>query len=50
MTRRHMSDIAGKLFPASFVGSYPRPAWYSHNLHGHDILEALRDEDFAECT
>jgi hypothetical protein len=27
MARRHMSDIAGRLFPASFVGSYPRPSW-----------------------
>jgi methionine synthase II (cobalamin-independent) len=44
-----MSDITGKLFPASFVGSYPRPAWYGHNLHGQDILEALQDEDFAEA-
>lgn len=44
-----MSDVAGKLFPASFVGAYPRPAWYTHNLGGTDILEALRDEDFAQA-
>jgi len=44
-----MSDIAGRLFPASFVGSYPRPSWYSYNLGGRDILEAMRDEEFAEA-
>ncbi|HEX4213049.1 MAG TPA: hypothetical protein VIA06_06960 [Candidatus Dormibacteraeota bacterium] len=44
-----MSELAGRLFPASFVGSYPRPAWFTHNLGGRDILEALRDEDFAEA-
>lgn len=49
MARRHMSDIAGKLFPCSFVGSYPRPAWFSYNLGGRDILQAFRDEDFAQA-
>lgn len=49
MVQQRMSDVAGKLFPASFVGSYPRPAWYTHNLGGQDILEALRDEDFAQA-
>jgi 5-methyltetrahydropteroyltriglutamate--homocysteine methyltransferase len=49
MPRQHMSDIAGKLFPCSFVGSYPRPAWFGHNLGGRDILEAFRDEDFAQA-
>ena len=49
MPERHMSDIAGRLFPASFVGSYPRPSWYGYNLGGRDVLEAMRDEDFAEA-
>ena len=49
MPERHMSDIAGRLFPASFVGSYPRPSWYAYNLGGRDVLEAMRDEDFAEA-
>ena len=49
MPRRHMSDIAGRLFPASFVGSYPRPAWYAYNLRSRDIVDALQDEEFAEA-
>src|SRR5437763_8067527 len=49
MPRRHMSDIAGRLFPASFVGSYPRPNWYAYNLRSRDILEALQEEEFAEA-
>ncbi|MFZ0218133.1 MAG: hypothetical protein WAM30_19535 [Candidatus Dormiibacterota bacterium] len=49
MPRQHMSDIAGKLFPASFVGSYPRPTWFNWNLGGRDLLEAFRDEDFAQA-
>lgn len=46
---RHMSDITGKLFPSSFVGSYPRPTWFTYNLGGRDILQAFRDEDFAQA-
>jgi 5-methyltetrahydropteroyltriglutamate--homocysteine methyltransferase len=49
MPDRHMSDIAGKLFPSSFVGSYPRPTWFTYNLSGRDILQAFRDEDFAQA-
>ncbi|HLH67769.1 MAG TPA: hypothetical protein VKY90_01735 [Candidatus Dormibacteraeota bacterium] len=44
-----MSDIVGKLFPCSFVGSYPRPTWFGYNLGGRDILQAFRDEDFAQA-
>jgi methionine synthase II (cobalamin-independent) len=44
-----MSDLAGRLFPASFVGSYPRPGWYTYNLRGRDIVEALQEEEFAEA-
>jgi hypothetical protein len=50
MPERHMRDIAGRLFPASFVGSYPRPSWYTYNVGGRDVLEAMRDEEFAEPT
>jgi 5-methyltetrahydropteroyltriglutamate--homocysteine methyltransferase len=49
MARQHMSDIAGRLFPCSFVGSYPRPSWFTENLGGRDILQAFRDEDFAQA-
>jgi 5-methyltetrahydropteroyltriglutamate--homocysteine methyltransferase len=44
-----MSEIVGKTFPCSFVGSYPRPSWFDWNLGGRDLLEAFRDEDFAQA-
>src|SRR6266571_7865002 len=49
MARQHMSDIAGKLFPSSFVGSYPRPSWFDYNLRDRDVVAALREEEFAEA-
>jgi 5-methyltetrahydropteroyltriglutamate--homocysteine methyltransferase len=49
MARQHMSGLVGRTFPCSFVGSYPRPSWFNHNLAGRDILEAFRDEDFAQA-
>ncbi|HEY0582972.1 MAG TPA: hypothetical protein VGE94_12370 [Chloroflexota bacterium] len=49
MARQHMSDIAGRMFPSSFVGSYPRPGWYGYNLRSRDIVEALQEEEFAEA-
>jgi len=49
MARQHMSDIAGRLFPASFVGSYPRPSWFEYNLRDRDVVAALREEEFAEA-
>jgi 5-methyltetrahydropteroyltriglutamate--homocysteine methyltransferase len=44
-----MSDIVGKAFPCSFVGSYPRPTWFAYNLGNRDLLEAFRDEDFSQA-
>jgi methionine synthase II (cobalamin-independent) len=49
MARQHMSDLAGRLFPASFVGSYPRPSWFDYNLRDRDVVAALREEEFAEA-
>jgi methionine synthase II (cobalamin-independent) len=49
MARQHMSDIAGRLFPSSFVGSYPRPSWFNYNLRDRDVVAALREEEFAEA-
>jgi methionine synthase II (cobalamin-independent) len=49
MARQHMSDIAGRLFPSSFVGSYPRPSWFDYNLRDRDVLAALQEEEFAEA-
>ena len=30
------------LLPTTMVGSYPRPAWFTHQLEGRDILEAFK--------
>ena len=49
MAHQHMSDIAGRLFPSSFVGSYPRPSWFDYNLRDRDVVAALREEEFAEA-
>jgi 5-methyltetrahydropteroyltriglutamate--homocysteine methyltransferase len=49
MARQHMSEIAGRLFPASFVGSYPRPSWFEYNLRDRDVVVALREEEFADA-
>jgi 5-methyltetrahydropteroyltriglutamate--homocysteine methyltransferase len=49
MPRQHLSDIAGRWFPASFVGSYPRPSWYDYNLRHRDIVDALQEAEFAEA-
>jgi len=44
-----MSDIAGRLFPTSFVGFYPRPSWFDYNLRDRDVIAALREEEFADA-
>src|ERR1051326_4024242 len=44
-----MSELAGTLFPTSFVGSYPRPSWFNYNLRDRDVVAALREEEFAEA-
>jgi 5-methyltetrahydropteroyltriglutamate--homocysteine methyltransferase len=49
MPRQHMSEIAGRMFPASFVGSYPRPSWFEYNLRDRDVVAALQEEEFAEA-
>jgi 5-methyltetrahydropteroyltriglutamate--homocysteine methyltransferase len=49
MSRQHLSELAGTLFPASFVGSYPRPSWFTYNLRDRDVVAALREEEFAEA-
>jgi 5-methyltetrahydropteroyltriglutamate--homocysteine methyltransferase len=46
---RNLSELAGRVFPTTMVGSYPRPSWFTRNLQGMDVLEALRDEDFADA-
>jgi 5-methyltetrahydropteroyltriglutamate--homocysteine methyltransferase len=42
------------LLPTTMVGSYPRPAWFTHQLEGRDILEAFKvihhQEAFADAV
>lgn len=37
------------LLPCTMVGSYPRPAWFTHQLDGRDILEAFKLAHHAEA-
>jgi 5-methyltetrahydropteroyltriglutamate--homocysteine methyltransferase len=37
------------LLPTTMVGSYPRPAWFRHQLEGRDILEAFKLAAHAEA-
>ncbi len=38
-----------QLLPTTMVGSYPRPAWFTHQLAGKDILEAFKLAAHAEA-
>ncbi|MGE0867268.1 MAG: hypothetical protein AB7P03_01810 [Kofleriaceae bacterium] len=37
------------LLPTTMVGSYPRPAWFTHQLAGKDVLEAFKIAAHAEA-
>src|SRR4026209_1659593 len=37
------------LLPTTMVGSYPRPAWFTHQLAGRDVLEAFKIAGHAEA-
>jgi 5-methyltetrahydropteroyltriglutamate--homocysteine methyltransferase len=37
------------LLPTTMVGSYPRPAWFTHQLAGKDVLEAFKVASHAEA-
>lgn len=37
------------LLPTTMVGSYPRPAWFRHQLEGRDVLEAFKVIHHAEA-
>ena len=32
-----------QLLPTTMVGSYPRPAWFTNQLQGRDVLDAFKD-------
>ena len=36
------------ILPTTITGSLPRPAWYTHNLHGRSFSVALTDLQFRE--
>ena len=42
------TKIVDKLLPTTMVGSYPRPAWYTHQLLGRDIRVAFKEVRFEE--
>ena len=46
--------LRGMLLPTTMVGSYPRPAWFTHQLAGKDLLEAFKlaghSEAFHDAT
>jgi methionine synthase II (cobalamin-independent) len=39
-----MRKVVDQLLPVTMVGSYPRPAWFEHQLLGRDILDAFKAE------
>ncbi|HEV8635309.1 MAG TPA: hypothetical protein VG370_13850, partial [Chloroflexota bacterium] len=37
------------LLPTTFVGSYPRPSWFTHQLAGRDIWDAFKQRAHQEA-
>jgi 5-methyltetrahydropteroyltriglutamate--homocysteine methyltransferase len=44
-----MTADIDKLLPVTMVGSWPRPLWYRHQLHGQDIRHAFMLEEHAQA-
>lgn len=44
-----MSPSTLPVLPTTMVGSYPRPHWFTHQLDGRDLLEALKVTHHAEA-
>ncbi len=41
--------IVDTILPTTMVGSYPRPHWFTYQLHGRDIWDAFKDVNHAEA-
>ena len=41
--------IVDTLLPTTMVGSFPRPAWYKHQLLGRDIRVAFKEVQHEEA-
>jgi methionine synthase II (cobalamin-independent) len=41
--------VVDTLLPTTMVGSYPRPKWYRHQLHGQSLLHALKLEEHRDA-
>lgn len=44
-----MRKVVDTVLPVTMVGSYPRPLWYKHQLHGQDIQHAFKLEEHAQA-
>jgi 5-methyltetrahydropteroyltriglutamate--homocysteine methyltransferase len=44
-----VSECNEMLLPTTMVGSYPRPRWFRHQLHGRDVLDAFKDFEHHEA-
>jgi len=41
--------IVDRILPTTMVGSYPRPAWFQHQLLGRDIRVAFKEHNHEEA-
>jgi methionine synthase II (cobalamin-independent) len=44
-----LREVVDTQLPVTMVGSYPRPLWYKHQLHGQDIQHAFKLEEHAQA-
>lgn len=44
-----MRKVVDTILPVMMVGSFPRPLWFKHQLHGQDIRAAFKLEEHAQA-